>query len=183
MRTAAERYGYPASPRTAADRVAFDRDAAEVIHREMRITTVEGAARGIWNFLALAAMPDIVHWRFGLDNRERWIASDLTRHMFARLWWQALTFAVSDSNGGFDYGILRKLSERDLNQITERRRIGGNTRLARILATVAVDSAENSGDILRGITPTLRRHIAFIDFSALTDDQIEAHVRSLLPPQ
>lgn len=183
LRTAAMKYGYPEPAGAAADRVAFDRDGAEIIHREMRVTTVDAAARGIWNFLALAAMPDVVYWRFGYDNRERWIASDLTRHMFARLWWQALTFAVPDSSGGFDYGLLRRLSERDLNQITERRRIGGNTRLARILAAVAVDSPENATEILRSITPTLRRHIAFVDFSALTDDQIEAHIRSMLPPR
>lgn len=183
MRTAAKKYGYPSPAGVASDRVAFDRDGAEILHRAMRVTTVDAAARGVWNFLALVAMPDVVYWRFGFDNRERWIASDLTRHMFARLWWQALTFAAPDSSGRSDYSLLRRLSERDLNQITERRRIGGDTRLARILAAVAVESPENGTDILRSITPKLRRHIAFIDFTALTDDQIEAHIRSLLPPR
>jgi hypothetical protein len=180
LRTTATNHGYP-DPTTDAERIRFDRAAAQVVYSHMRITTVEAASRGVWNFLALVAIPDVTRWRFGRSNTERWIASDLTRHMFARLWWQALTFAAAQTPTTVDdYTLLRRLSERDLNQITERRRIAGNPRLARAIAAAALDSPAGTDQVLRTVTPRLRRLIPFIDFSALTDDQIRWHIGELL---
>lgn len=180
IRSIATEYGYPERAE-ASELVQFDRAAAEAIHSAMTINGVEAGTRGIWSFLAVVAMPDITRWRFHGENIERWVATDLSRHMFARLWWQARTFAVRTDSGAYDYSLLRRLSESDLNQITERRSIAGVTPLARSIARV-LTLDERSGQrrkVLREATPRLRRLMTFIDFSALTDDQLDDRVRAV----
>lgn len=180
LRETAVEFGYPGSA-DDGERIAFDRAAAEVLYAATDLTTVEAAHRGVWNFVALVAAPDLVQWRFGRNNTERWIASDLSRHMFSRLWWQALTFAVPTPDGRMDYSLLRGLSESDLNQITERRSLAGNPRLAqsiaRLITSANVDVSRRA--LLRDLTPRLRRRLAFIDFAVLTDEQLDDHVRAL----
>ena len=180
-RTAAE-FGYP-TPADDDARVAFDRAAAEELYARTDLTTVEAAQNGIWNFLALVAAPDVVQWRWtGSTNPERWLCTDRTRHMFARLWWQALTFALPTIDGRADHTLLRALSESDLNQITERRAIAGNPRLAQAVARLMITAPAETRrrDLLRDITPRLRRRLAFIDFSVLTDEQVADHLRTLV---
>jgi hypothetical protein len=179
LRTIAEDFGYPHDAE-AADLVRFDRVAAEAIHRSMNITAVEASTRGVWSFLAIVAMPDITQWRFPNRNIERWIATDLTRHMFSRLWWQATTFVVV-TDAGNDYSLLRSLSESDLNQITERRSIAGITPLARSIARVSIglDSGDSRRTVFREAVPRLRRLMAFVDFATLSDDQLDDRVRAV----
>jgi len=52
----------------------------------------EAGNRDVWSFTALVALPHLTRWRFVTRNRERWLASDLTRHTWARLWWQVTVF-------------------------------------------------------------------------------------------
>jgi hypothetical protein len=179
VRDTAMEFGYPERAGDQ-DRIAFDRAAAEVVYRAMTVTTVEASNRGVWNFLAVVVMPDVTQWRFGRDNVERWVATDLTRHMFSRLWWQALTFGSPTEVGGIDFSLLRRLSESDLNQLTERRSIGGNPRLARALARAVLESDAARREVIREVTPKLRRRLAFIDFSSLSDSQIDDQIRSLI---
>ncbi len=180
FRSVAAEYGYP-NQVGDVQRVAFDRAAAEVLFARMDMSTVEAANRGVWNFLALVVAPDVVLWRFGRGNAERWVASDLTRHMFSRLWWQALTFGVPTEDGRNDYALLQRLSESDLNQITERRSIAGHCRLAQAVARFVTSNSGDGGSraLLRELTPRLRRLLAFVDFAALTDEQIDDHIRTL----
>ncbi|WP_168699381.1 DUF6339 family protein [Gordonia paraffinivorans] len=181
VRAIAVEYGFPeaAGP---SDLVSFDRAAAEAIHSSMGINAVEAGVRGIWNFLSVVVLPDVTRWRFPGDNIERWVATDLTRHMFSRLWWQARTFAVETPGGTLDYSLLRSLSESDLNQITERRSIAGVTPLARSIARVMAQepSVGNRRKVLREATPRLRRLMSFIDFSVLDDAQLDDRVRAVL---
>jgi hypothetical protein len=180
LRAAATEFGYPTHS-DDAERIGFDRAAAEVLFNGTDLTTVEAAHRGVWNFIALVAAPDLVQWRFGRNNVERWIATDLTRHMFSRLWWQALTFAVPRDDGRTDYALLRGLSESDLNQITERRSLAGNPRLAQAIARLIITGGNDISrrSLLRDLTPRLRRRLAFIDFAVLTDEQLDDHIRAL----
>lgn len=178
LRETATDFGYP-DRSGDAERIGFDRAAAEVVFRSMNVTAVEASNRGVWSFLALVAMPDLTLWRFNRTNIERWVASDLTRHMFARLWWQALTFSTSSGEDDDDFSLLRKLSESDLNQIMERRGLAGNGRLARALARAVVSSTGVRREVIRDLTPRLRRRLAFVDFSVLTDEQLNDHIRAL----
>lgn len=166
MTVVAEKYGFPekASPK---ERVAFDRDAARVLRQHMDLSWAEAGNRDLWSFLSLVALPHVTMWRFGLDNKERWIASDLTRHAWARLWWQAVVFA------GHEH-MLDALSESDLNQLLERRSIGGDPRLVREMARVVteLDPDVPRRPAIRQVTYRLRRYLAFLDVRALSDEQV-----------
>lgn len=171
-------YGYRGEASTKG-LVEFDRRAAEVLYEAMHITSFEASQPGMWTFLSVVAMPGITAWRFGHRNLERWIASDLTRHMFSRLWWQAFIFGVRSNGSETDYRLLRSLSESDLNQLTERKSIGGNHRLARAVAAELTLVTDSRRDVVRDLTRRLRRLTPFIDFSALTDDDLYRMVQRL----
>ncbi|WP_067658595.1 DUF6339 family protein [Nocardia harenae] len=158
--------------------IDFDRDAAEVIFGEMRITAFEASQPGVWTFLAVVAMPNLTEWRFGFGNLQRWVASDLTRHMFARLWWQAFTFGIPGESGR-DYRLLRGLTESDLNQLTERKSIGGNHRLARAVAEELLAITANRREAVRELTRGLRRLTPFLDFSVMDDEELRRTVRAV----
>lgn len=162
----AEKYEYPASAGRDA-RVAFDRDAAAMLREHLDLSWAEAGNRDLWSFLSLVALPHVTLWRFGLDNRERWIATDLHRHTWGRLWWQAVVFA------GHEH-VLAALTESDLNALLERRSLGGDPRLVRELAravtTLAADSARRP--VIRDVTLRLNRHLAFLDVRALSDEQV-----------
>ncbi|MER7457514.1 hypothetical protein [Micromonospora sp. NPDC126480] len=166
MSALAEKHGCPKAVGPDA-RVAFDRDAARLIRSHMDLSWAEAGNRDVWSFISLVALPHVTMWRFGGENRERWVATDLTRHTWARLWWQAVVFAGHEQ-------ILAALSESDLNQLLERRSIGGDSRLVRETARVVT---ELSGDVprrrvIRDVTLRLLRYLAFLDIRALSDEQV-----------
>lgn len=161
-----ENHGYPESAAPEA-RVAFDRAAAAVLRNHMDLSWAEAGNRDLWSFISLVALPHLTMWRFGADNRERWVATDLTRHTWARLWWQAVVFADHEQ-------ILAALTESDLNQLLERRSIGGDPRLARETARAVTElpGAVPRRKVIRDVTLRLMRYLAFVDARALTDQQI-----------
>lgn len=175
LHTLAITMGYPELSNDG-QRIAFDRRASEVLHRRLDLTWSEAAARDVWSFIAIVVLPELTNWRFGIQNPERWVASDLTRHTWARLWWQYVTFEP-------DLGLLNSLSESDLNQLLERRTIGGHVELVRALARGIVDMPGSSGnrrEIIRAVSASMRRRMAFTDVRALTELQIHALVNQLL---
>lgn len=169
-------FGYPA-PLANRDIRAFDRRTASVLVSSMPMSWSEATARGVWSFLALVVLPDLTRWRFGYDrNPERWIATDLTRHTWARAWWQGTLFA-----GHLE--LLDELTESDLNQIFERRVIGGDARLATEIARAVLD-VEKTGNVprralIRDTTARMRRRLAFVDARALSDDDVEEMCRGI----
>jgi len=171
--TLAGEFGYP---RAAGDseRIAFDRSAASLLRTLMDIGWSEAEARGIWSFLALVALPDLTQWRFGITNQERWVASDLTRHTWSRLWWQAVVFEK-------DPDLLDALTESDLNQLLERRKIGGDPRLVLAVGRTVLEASNESiprRALIRDVAARLMRRLAFIDARALTDQQLGDLCRS-----
>ncbi len=165
----AVRCGFPNESGRDA-RIQFDRATAFVLTRIMDISWAEAGNRSVWSFLALVPLPHITKWRFGMANPERWIASDLTRHTWSRLWWQATVFEDARE-------VLDALSESDLNQLLERRSIGGDPRLTRELAR-AVINAGTSGVprrlLIRDAARRLRRWLAFLDVRSLDNDGVAA---------
>ncbi|MFB6726259.1 hypothetical protein ACFCV3_39180 [Kribbella sp. NPDC056345] len=160
----ARAHGYP-DPAPDATRVAFDRACAPLVRRMVDITWAEAGSRSVWSFVSLVPLSGITLWRFGTNNIERWLATDLTRHTWARLWWQAVVF---DS----DPRLLDHLTESDLNQLLERRSIGGDPRLVRSIGAAIVHAKPadlTRRQIIRDVTKRLRRQLAFIDIRALED--------------
>lgn len=162
----AEEYGYPAAAGDSA-RISFDRAAAQVLRKRLDLDWSEAGKRGVWSFVALVLLPHLTLWRFGIANRERWVASDLTRHTWARLWWQAVVFAGHET-------LLDALTESDLNQILERRSIGGDSRLTCALAEAVIAAPDRvpRRHVIRQSALRLRRWLAFLDVAALDDAQL-----------
>lgn len=162
----AEVHGYPAAG-SDGTRIAFDRACAPLMRELVDITWADAGTRSIWSFVALVPLPHVTMWRFGPGNRERWVASDLTRHTWARLWWQAVVFASAPE-------LLAQLTESDLNQLLERRIIGGDPRLVRSIGAALVQSNLHGlprRPVIRDVAKRLRRQLAFVDVRAL-DDQV-----------
>lgn len=176
----ASRYGYPTSQPSAADLRTFDRQAARVLVANMDLAWSEASVREMWTHLALVVLPHITAWRWGGRqglNEERWVARDLTRHTWARLWWQATTFA------GY-MEVLDLLSESDLNQMLERRRIGGEPRLVVALSCAVLMASREDAvprrHLLRDACKRLLRVLAYIDVSATTDEELDELATALV---
>jgi hypothetical protein len=171
--TVAASHGFPQAAGSEA-RIAFDRDAARVVRTHLDLSWAEAGNRDLWSFLAFVVLPNVTMWRFGLKNRERWIATDLTRQTWARLWWHAVVFEG-------DEDLLADLTESDLNHLLERRSIGGDPRLVRELARAVIElsAAMTRRPVIRDVTLRLRRYLAFVDVRALSDSQIQEFCSSL----
>jgi hypothetical protein len=171
----AHTFGYPERA-SDADRIRFDRAAARILHDKMDLSWSEGAARDLWSFTAIVVLPELTQWRFGVRNEERWVGSDLTRHAWGRLWWQWVTFADAPE-------LLEALTESDLNQLLERRSIGGDVRLVCALSRGLIErvpTADGRRAVIREVTAQMRRRLAFIDVRSLGDSQLQALVSSLV---
>lgn len=163
----AARYGFPERAGNS-ERVEFDRAVTPVIRSRVDVTHAEAANRAVWSYLALVVLPEVTEWRFSTRTAERWIGSDLTRHTWGRLWWQAEAFAARPE-------LLGLLSEGDLNQLFERRTIGGDPRLVVALAETVldVDPAARRATV-RESSKRLRRMLAFLDTAALSAEDLRS---------
>lgn len=167
VRGLATHHGFPGRS-SSSSRISFDRAAAPLLGSHMDLSWSEAASRDVWSFLALVPLPDVTAWRFGTDNAERWVATDPNRHAWSRLWWHSTVFAD-------DVELLEALTESDLNQLFERRRIGGDPRLARAIARAVVGGTphvEMRRDVIRDSTARLRRRLAWTDTNALHDHML-----------
>ncbi|GAB4523345.1 MAG: hypothetical protein OHK0046_36920 [Anaerolineae bacterium] len=138
IRQTAAYYSYPSALRLK-DAGVFDKNCAKVLYENMHIHPVEASSLGIWMYLTVVLLPDVVRWRFsaGSENTsmERFIGSarGLRRNAFGRLWWRSHLFyyAVNKSD---PYVLLSALTEDDQIQISERPSLSGNPRLAKEVA-------------------------------------------------
>jgi hypothetical protein len=184
IRDCAGNHGYPSTAPGLRAGTIFDHRLAPLLHQTMDLVPAEAAAPEVWTFVACQLVPDVVMWRWGLGNQERWLGRGLVRHAFGRLWWQAHVL-VDESNGVRDYRLLDRLSEADLNQVFERRTIGGVPPLARALAheltTAAVDAADvPRRDIVRDVTKRLRRLLPYTTFLGVDESIVRRRVAELV---
>jgi hypothetical protein len=170
--------GFP-NRSTTATKNDFDRSVAELLHRTTGLAPAEAAARDIWVFLALVVLPDVSFWRFEKRTDERFLAKDLTRHVFGRLWWRAHLVHEPDSTD--PYASLNILGEAAFDQIYARRRaLGGSPQLVRSILHVwhEIDAVGlNETDLLKDFLKRLLRLGAFMSFETLHDEQLNAEVR------
>ncbi|MEU6120937.1 DUF6339 family protein [Streptomyces sp. NPDC047123] len=172
--------GFPEGPSRAA-RARFDLDLATLLHSEMELMPAEAASGDVWAFLALVLLPDVAHWRYPRPPGDRVVASDLTRHVFGRLWWRA--HLVRDPSAPEPYAALDILGEAAFDQIYARRKsLGGSPHLVRNIlhAWAAVDLyglAER--EVLRDFLKRLLRLAPFVIFEALPDAELRAELLSV----
>ncbi|MDI6099237.1 DUF6339 family protein [Actinoplanes sp. NEAU-A12] len=178
-------HGYPNAVTDAAH-ISADRALAAAMIDTMRLRPSEAAAKDLWTFLAVGLLPDVVAWRWQSPTSEqRWICSDITRHALGRLWWQAYTLGTRTAVGTTDTALLQRLSESDLNQIFERRAIGGRPALARAIARAVTDPDLAPPHIarrriIRDVTKRVRRLLPFTLFLTLPDERLQTRIDDLV---
>ncbi|MFI8235797.1 DUF6339 family protein [Streptomyces sp. NPDC085866] len=155
----------------------FDLQLAALLHAEMGMVPAEAASRDVWAFLALALLPDVAFWRYPQPPKDRVLGTDLTRHVFGRLWWRAQLVRSPDE--AEPYAALEILGEAAFDQIYARRAaLGGSPHLVRAILRVweGLDLAGlNERDTLRDFLKRLLRLAPFVLFDgieerALTDE-------------
>jgi hypothetical protein len=170
--------GYP-DPAARRFKPEFDTATARLLHERSGLVPAEASARDAWAFLSLVLAPDIAYWRFPAPPAERTIGSDVTRHIFGRLWWRAHLLALPEPTTD-RYRLLDTFGEADFDQIfARRRRIGSSRTLVRALARIWAQRdlpGLNEREVLRNSLMRLLRLEAVIDFASLDDDDLDAQV-------
>jgi hypothetical protein len=180
----AEQAGFPHTAKRA-DRSEFDVDVAVLLHRRAGLVPAEASVRAAWVFLALVLMPDVAYWRFPEAPTDRILATDITRHVFGRLWWRAHLLHdpnAEEARGEDPYALVGVFGEAAFDQIFARRRsIGGSRAVVRALARCWPDLDQEGVDerkVLRDTLKQLLRLAAIVEFEALDDEGLNAEVES-----
>lgn len=147
----------------------FDLDIARLLHERMGLVAAEASVRPIWAFLALVVLSDVSFWRYREPTGDRFLATDITRHVWGRLWWRAhLTAVLSETD---PYRLIGTFGEADFDQIFARRAgLGGSRALIRALSDVwpSVDKGGFADRrVLRDVLKRLLRTAPVIEFDAL----------------
>jgi hypothetical protein len=179
--------GWPAPPSTATA-LSFDRRIARVLHEADHLFPAEATSGEMWSFVALVLVPDVTWWRWhDSENVERFIASDLTRHAFAKQYWRAVALIRGDDDETAAWDLFDRLGEADFDQIQSRRRAYGvNPDISRALARsyLRLKQAHGDGDVRepwRELLKTLLRLGAFVAFAVLSPEELDEELRELEP--
>ncbi|NEC85744.1 hypothetical protein G3I71_07890 [Streptomyces sp. SID12501] len=135
----------------------------------------EAASRDVWAFLALVLLPDVAFWRYPQPPKDRVLGTDLTRHVFGRLWWRAQL--VRSPGTTEPYSALKILGEAAFDQIYARRAaLGGSPHLVRAILRVwnGLDLAGlNERDTLRDFLKRLLRLAPFVLFDGIAEGALD----------
>lgn len=161
-------------------RAAFDLRLAAVLHAEMDLVPAEAASGDVWAFLALVLLPDVAYWRYPMPPGDRILGTDLTRHVFGRMWWRAqLVHAADDPD---PYAALKILGEAAFDQIYARRKaLGGSPHLVKAILRVwnGLDLRElDERETLRDFLKRLLRLAPFVLFESLSDQALDVELRA-----
>ncbi|MEU1475916.1 DUF6339 family protein [Streptomyces sp. NPDC005760] len=159
----------------------FDLRLAALLHAEMGVVPAEAASRDVWAFLALVVLPDVAFWRYPEPPRDRVLGTDLTRHVFGRLWWRAQL--VRDSDDPEPYGALKILGEAAFDQIYARRAaLGGSPHMVRAILRVWKDldlQGLNERETLRDFLKRLLRLAPFVLFDGIEQRALDEELRAV----
>lgn len=124
-----------------ATQAKFDANLGALLVQQPLLRTGEALRDDVWSFIAIVMAPDIVHWRFG-KSRERYLGG--VRNTFQRLWMRARVLDRGEDTQD-RWGLLDRLTEDALVQITERPSIGADAVLSRALAEAWVRASVRVG--------------------------------------
>ncbi|WP_328507090.1 DNA cytosine methyltransferase [Streptomyces sp. NBC_00391] len=170
----AARAGFPDDSDRARN-ADFDLRLAALLHAETGMVPAEAASRDVWAFLALVLLPDVAFWRYPQPPRDRVLGTDLTRHVFGRLWWRAQLVRSPDAPE--PYSALKILGEAAFDQIYARRAaLGGSPHLVRAILRVWNDldlAGLNERETLRDFLKRLLRLAPFVLFDGVAEDALD----------
>lgn len=176
----AKRAGFPDdSDRTR--NAQFDLQVAAMLHGQMGMVPAEAASRDVWAFLALILLPDVAFWRYPSPPKDRILGTDLTRHVFGRLWWRAQL--VRSQGEPEPYDALKILGEAAFDQIYARRAaLGGSPHLVRAILRVWKEldlTGLNERDTLRDFLKRLLRLAPFVLFDGIDERTLDCELRAV----
>ncbi|MEU4093350.1 DUF6339 family protein [Streptomyces sp. NPDC026673] len=164
-----------------AHNAEFDLRVAAFLHAETGMVPAEAASRDVWAFLALVLLPDVAFWRYPQPPKDRVLGTDLTRHVFGRLWWRAQLVRSSDDPE--PYSALKILGEAAFDQIYARRAaLGGSPHLVRAILRVWKDldlTGLNERETLRDFLKRLLRLAPFVLFDGIEEDARDDELRAV----
>lgn len=180
VRALAQHHGFPDRPGRP---IEFDISLARLLHSTMDIAPAEAASRDVWTFLSLVLLPDVSYWRFPTPPSDRVLNTDITRHVFGRLWWRAEL--VFDPSLPDPYEALSILGEADFDQVYARRAaIGASPRVVRNLLLVWRDLRArgelvgvSDREAFRSTLMNLLRVVPFLSLNALEDEALVVELR------
>ncbi|MFF3793335.1 DUF6339 family protein [Streptomyces sp. NPDC001981] len=176
----AMRAGFPDGSDRARN-AEFDLALAALLHAEMGMVPAEAAARDVWAFLALIVLPDVAFWRYPEPPRDRVLGTDLTRHVFGRLWWRAQL--VRSCDGPKPYEALKILGEAAFDQIYARRAaLGGSPHMVGAILRVWKDldlQGLNERETLRDFLKRLLRLAPFVLFDGIEETALDNELRAV----
>ncbi|TWH16653.1 hypothetical protein L618_002200000630 [Rhodococcus rhodochrous J45] len=180
IRALAEDCGFPGAA-TQEARNAFDLQAARYMHQEFGMVPAEAASGDVWAFLALVLLPDVAYWRYPDPPKDRVLGTDMTRHVFGRLWWRAhLVYLAGHPD---PYAGLEMIGGEAFGQIYERRAaLGASPTVVRgiLLVWNELDKSKRSRAVLRDYLKRLLRLRAFVSFEAHSEAGLSKTLRSVL---
>lgn len=176
----AKQSGFPESSDRTRN-AEFDLRLAALLHTEMGMVPAEAASRDAWAFLALILLPDVAFWRYPRPPKDRILGTDLTRHVFGRLWWRAQLVRSHDESE--PYHALRILGEAAFDQIyTRRAALGGSPHLVRAILRVWKDldlTEVSERETLRDFLKRLLRLAPFVLFDGIEEDALDDELRAV----
>jgi DNA (cytosine-5)-methyltransferase 1 len=187
---AAQKAGYPQPLRPGDGTRVADFELAVALYEVLEISPVMAAEPGLWNFLAIALVPDLVRWRFPAHeggsedaNIDRWlVGSRSDRQAFERLWWRA--FFLRDMEAANPWEVFCRLKEDDFIAIVERTNLVGYQKAVLSLARAVITRVDarlctNQGVLTREAAKLLRRKAAFIELHALGSLDLDELTRAI----
>jgi site-specific DNA-cytosine methylase len=153
----------------------FDIRIAALLHDRTGMVPAEAASRDVWAFLALVLLPDVAYWRYPNPPKDRVLATDLTRHVFGRLWWRAQLVRSPDSPD--PYSALNILGEAAFDQIYARRAaLGGSPHVVRAILRVWNEldlTGLREREALQDFLKRLLRLAPFVLFDGVEEQQLD----------
>jgi hypothetical protein len=183
IREVAEDSGYPEPGRPS--RGNFDCQCALILHKYMDICPNEASQNGVWQFLSLVVVPDVVRWRFFQEsergtNPDRFLGGP--RNVLRRLWWRAYLLGEGSESAG---KLMKTLGEDEITQVFDRSSLAGNAALTQSLFAEAIRlfpgaTSSKRVALLRDAPKRLLRLQSFVSFELLEPSDLDGIVREIL---
>jgi hypothetical protein len=188
LRGVADDHGWPRPLAGSVSIAACDHALACALLDAFPVSPAEAGIGDVWAYLALALIPDVALWRFPVDAQgapppgDRLLGTDLTRHVFARLWWRAFLLRTSNPDGESGMrALLAAIGEADIDQIHSRRTAFGGSPV--VFQAIVGIYAERNGlprEAFRAWLRRILRNGAFLHLDALERQELRESLEAIL---
>ena len=150
-------------------------ECARYLVEDAGIPFAEACRQDVWPFFTLVLLPDVTKWRFPVSTKERWVRG--IRNAFGVLWRRGYLLGKELPETGPGWEYLERLTQDAMVAIVERSSFAANPVMARVIARVWVEYADNFGqqameDLNRAAIVNMVAYRSVVDMDALDSDSI-----------